>query len=159
MNRLLPAHFPGATDIPRFQRVRFYRNKANEHWDAYTVNIANNGFMFQHGKAAIPSVDRVIIQTERISLLAELRRAFTTLGVNFVWPDEKAYYGVSTDPEYSEAVFTALESVSAGLSTPSGKSAELDRVIILLLEFGFPTPISDLEAYSADLIAHLRTHT
>lgn len=156
LDRALPQHVANADKIPLCGRIRFYRNKVAEHWDEYTSNIVRSGFTFKKNKAPIPLVEGAVLNTERQALLSQLKQAFGVIGAVLKWPDEKSYCGVSMEAEYGEAIFTAFEGIKEGLTTRSGKAPEYDRVITILLKFGFPVPILDIEEYGARLDAHLR---
>ena len=156
LDRAFPQHVADAKEIPLHSRIRFYRNKLAEHWDAYTSNIVSPGFTFKRNKAPIPLVEGVGLSTERHALLSQLKRAFGAIGATLKWSDYKSHFGVSIEAEYGEAIFTAFEEIKAGLTTPSGKVQSYDDVIRLLLKFGFPAPILDIEEYALRLDAHLR---
>ncbi|MFA6587493.1 MAG: hypothetical protein WCT08_00320 [Patescibacteria group bacterium] len=153
LNRVLPIHFPGCGDIPNYPRIRFYRNKAVEHWDEYVASVPGTGFTFKFGKAAIPVIEGDFEYPKRQILLQEVKAKFKVIGGNFVWVDE-AYNMLGCDKAYCDAVFKALEG-SGKMSLHKGKNSDFDSLISLLLRFGFPAPFNDVEEYCDLLVAHI----
>lgn len=157
LSRVLPKHFSGAQSIPLYDRIRFYRNKVVEHWDEYTINIAQTGFIFQKEKASIPAIEAVHESQDRKKVFKQLKDSFRELGGHLKWDDAKIHNMIGVNAEYSEAIFRALEGIKRWVSMQAGKNKQYDALISLLIEFGFPTPIIDIEEYSADLVSHLKT--
>lgn len=156
LDRALESHYSSTTHIPLFARIRFYRNKVAEHWEEYTAYISKHAMSFAEDKAPIPIVEGSVSMEGRRVLLIELKKAFQAIGITLNWPDAKNHIGVSIERDYSDAVFTALESHPKGLALPAGKDPQFDRIIKLLLEFAFPVPILEIEEYGAQLDAYLR---
>jgi hypothetical protein len=154
LDRALPVHIPGAAaTIPLSNRIRLYRNKVAEHWDEYTRNISKGSFTFGRDKAPIPIVEGSVRGDDRQDLLCQLKAAFKQIGVELRWPIERFHIGVSKEADYCETIYAALESVGDELSLRGPKYTAL---MTLLMKFGFPVAIRDVEGYAEHLNAHLR---
>ncbi len=157
--RVLPKHFPKTYPIPLLERIRFYRNKVVEHWDDYTNNISLGAFSYRIGKTPIPHVEMVYSPEERKALLGEMKGLFNLLGSDLQLDDDKIYNLIGIDPEYNEAVFTALEKIEGGLRKRAGDNKDLDNLIEKLIQFSFPVPILDTEEYGKKIIEYLESVT
>jgi hypothetical protein len=154
LNRILPKHFQNSDPIPKSSRIRFYRNKVVEHWDAYTKSVGAQGFTFQKNKPSIPAIERIHEYKERQVLLKKVRNAFTKLGASFHW-EKEVFNMIGSNQEYSESIFSAIEETGK-ISLQKGQDKNFDDLVLLLLQLGFPDPIVDIEGYSKELVTHLK---
>lgn len=154
LNRLLPEHFSGAPSIPRYQWIRFYRNKAVEHWDEYTKPklVGPTGYVFVENKASIPFIQQVNDFRERQSLMQQIKDIFIELGVkDFEWSKN----ATTKDKEYCDAVLEAIEKTGQMGCRAKDCSDDFKKLIEILFKLGFPNPITDIEVYSKELVDYL----
>jgi len=146
-------------DFPCYYEIQFYRNKVAEHWDDY-IDAMSRGVTFSKGKCAIPIVGRVFLLDIRPKIAKQLEEIFYKFGLNIKIPDE--FNQVSTannDPKYAEFIYTNLRKIDVYLKFNCKKEPNKtlnDMLITLLFDFGFPSPILDLEEYTIILAAYIR---
>lgn len=146
----LGRHFGWAL-VPEGSRLRFFRNKVIEHWNEYSEQPSAPGFVQSRDKLAIPAVETIHTVGEKKGLGEELKRHFAAYGITLEEDFAVSFQGPA--PEYSEKIYQALEQIDSSL----GRKIP-ERVVELLFKVGFPMPITDVEEYSARLVAAIQSH-
>lgn len=135
--------------IPRYYRIRFYRNKAIEHWEDYSSSLfrAISGYYFTIGKIAVPyHFGTYYIPTRQKETFNKL---LAELAVTYDFPP---FEEIGNPEARSDTLFKLLErKYDYNLSTCDNK------IVNLLFELGFPLPIHDVENYIKYLILELDT--
>jgi hypothetical protein len=134
--------------IPRYARIRFYRNKMIEHWDDYEKYLLTQGnsATWAQGKLVVVSHSGAI-NTPQTSqgVYDELKANFKNAGVDL----PKLELGLNKD--YSEAVFTHLEKIDPDLR----RERIPEPIVEGLFQYSFPNPIWDIEEYIDELVKWL----
>ena len=113
-----------------------------EHWDDYLPYFTGgNGLSSFKNTIAVPYFleGSVGSMSNRSQAQADIIAAFAQCGVALSSLDGKWYQ------EYCDVIYDALESIDSGLRhIPT-------RIVDLLFNYSFPTPIHDVKAYCAEL--------
>lgn len=142
--------------IPLYYRIRFFRNKIVEHWDDYLQFITSRSVQMisvRHLIFVPYHMGRGVIPEHRTQTLNALIQLFndnnTTLAI-----DNNDWYDA-----YSEKVYKALENIDPRLRSKvrAQNSGIEEDIVKALFNYMFPTPISDVESYSKDLVIFLRS--
>jgi hypothetical protein len=150
--RALLKHHGSTNPIPRYERIKFFRNKCLEHWDDYSISIPSSGFTWQGGKIPIPITETVHRYDERKEKLVELNSYFADRNIDI--QIEEAASGLSTMASYCDELYKALEEID-----PELRSGNFDDdLITLLFQFSFPVPIHDIDEYIEELIPALEDY-
>lgn len=130
--------------IPRYYRIRFYRNKAIEHWEDYSSSLfrAMSGYYFTIGKIAVPyHFGTYYIPSQQKETFDKL---LSELAVTYEFPP---FEEISNPEARSDTLFALLE------QKYDNKLLGCDETTVnLLFELGFPLPIHDVESYISYLI-------
>jgi hypothetical protein len=144
--------FAIAVDIPRFARLKFYRDKVAEHWPDFVHQFGGTGYFGIRGRAPVLCLNGTERDYEvRRRSRDELVRQFRSLGANLDIDDKYLVPGMTMSEEYGQLVNHALDVVLA--NSPS--RTLVDPLVKSLFAIGFPSPIFDVEAYCGELIKHL----
>lgn len=136
--------------LPLYPRIYFFRNKIIEHWDDYMQFLPSNTIQMSSVKQTttvmIPFImGRGVIPDHREQTRNDLIRIFAkhnvTLSVN-----DNDWYG-----DFSEKAFVALEMIDPQLKKVPAE------VVNALFDYMFPTPITDIESYSINLVQLLKS--
>ncbi|OGE86320.1 MAG: hypothetical protein A3J48_02375 [Candidatus Doudnabacteria bacterium RIFCSPHIGHO2_02_FULL_46_11] len=138
------------TTLPKYFRIRFYRNKMVEHWDDYEEYL-NKGVGFTY------TVDKLIIPRHfgAMNIPADTDAAYSELSLEF-----KAFkitlppldLSMTADDKYSEELYYNLEKIDPELGRKIPNS-----LVNKLIKYTFPVPIKDLEEYFLILNSWLDT--
>ena len=140
------------SDFPNYYRIRFYRNKAGEHWDDYISIIGMRGMTFAKGKAAIPMIEEVRAPEDREKTRKQLNALFTKSGLKLSIPEKYATTSsVSSKGDYPDFMYEGLEAIDGKLR----QDKIPDEIVVLLFKFGLPAPICDVEEYLVQLSSYL----
>lgn len=153
--RAFEKHHGLTKPLPRYERIRFYRNKVLEHWDDYTTRIPSSGYIQQGGKLPIPMVETVYLYPDRVTLQQKLLNCFRDKGIEV--NIDSAASGQSTSGEYCNSIYEALEKIDSSLWKNFKKDGPHEDLIKLLFEFGFPAPIVDVDEYLSELVPALES--
>jgi hypothetical protein len=140
--------------IPKYARVKFFRNKVVEHWDDYyrEGHFPHSGFTQRAGKPAIPTIHSVYTVEERVKLGKEVFDFLEQENV-MLYLDFRAC-GLGASEEYCETIYQALEQIGLDV-IDNNKGKKYSPLILLLLKLDFPVPITDVEKYSNELVDKL----
>lgn len=136
-------------DVPHKKRIRFFRNKATEHWDEYAQYAHAGSITQQAGKPAIPLISSVYDPEERKNLGSKIGEILRTYNISFEIENPEVS-NISSLEVNVEKMYSMLERID-----PNLKKIPED-LIRLLFKFGFPTPISNVEEYSVELVEQLK---
>src|SRR3989344_1165789 len=135
--------------LPEYFKIRFYRNKMIEHSDKYEAYLQSSatGYTYTIGKLIIPFHSGAI-NTPATSpdAYTQLSAEFQALGVTLPQLDLSMMY-----KKYSEALFASLGQINPRLENVP------KSLLSAMFTYSFPTPINDLEKYTAQLVAWLKT--
>lgn len=135
--------------IPRYNRIRFYRNKAIEHWEDYSTSLftAMTGQYFTIGKIAVPyHFGSFNIPSKQ---LASFTKFISELGIPYIFPPLNE---IGNPEARSHVLYTIMEKKYGDQLDNVPKT-----VVDLLFDIGFPLPIHDVEIYIESLILELDT--
>lgn len=150
--RALSAHHSVNTRyFPDLFRIKFFRDKVFAHWDSYVSQINTGGLTFQQGKAPIIIAGGVFRPEEKLAVRRKLLGDFRRHGLNIRMPTKIATYSMmNSHEEYIDYFFKRLERIWQVRRIP-----DRDPLVTHLIEFGFPSPFSDVEVYLDKLIHFL----
>ncbi len=138
------------TNLPGYFRIKFYRNKIVEHWDDYTEYLhlpTGSGYAFTEGKIVIPSHGGAIKTPDTTDdVYKEICIEFKRFGIEFPILDVSMAHD-----RYSDVFFMTLEKVNPLLEGIP------NTLVNAMFKYGFPTPITDIEQYCAELITWLES--
>jgi len=149
LGRVLVTKYQSPDLVPRYTRIRFFRNKVLEHWDDYSESRpGGEGISQRVGKPPVPLTEKVHLLRDRKDLGDKLVERFAQLGIDIKHVDFSAS-GQSSTEDYCTDVYVALECIDPSLQNVS------DDITNLLLKLGFPLPITDIDQYAGDLVEAL----
>lgn len=142
-------------DISLANRIAFYRNKAQEHWDEYARYAPNGSLTQEKGKIAVPSMSEVFNPDERIRIKSEIDSLLAGLGKRKFDIENPETANIADLPENVEKIYALFEGIDPSLVARQGDNVIPSQLVELFFKFGFPAPVRDVNKYSRDLAAHL----
>src|SRR3989344_199969 len=142
--------------IPKYNRIKFFRNKVLEHWETYTEYGHSGSLTQKSGEPAVPSISTSIAPEERKKIKEEIDQILATYSISLEIKNPEVV-NISDQPENVEKIYLALEAIDQTLS----KKEDGDYIIPgsltkLLFKFGFPTPLANIKEYSNELVEFLK---
>jgi len=130
--------------LPKYTRVRFYRNKVIEHWDDYDEYLlSNTGYTYTLGKLIVPFHGGALVTDQTTgAAYQDVVAEFGKFGIAV--PALNMSLGFAG---YSEQVFLLLEQIDPQL----GRKIP-DSLVNALFKYSFPVPIQDLDEYVDELV-------
>jgi len=139
--------------IPKFNRIKFFRNKVSEHWEEYTKYGITGSFHQSFGEAAIPSTSTSYKPEERTNIKKEIDNILEKFGLTL--DIENPEVGNIADLN-GEIIYSTLEKIDSTLIRKKiNKYIIPDRLVELLFQFGFPAPIDKVTEYSNEFVIFL----
>lgn len=147
------------SNIPKFNRIRFFRNKVSEHWETYAPYGVTGGFLHQLGNVAIPSTYLVLPSDERKNIKVEIDEILRKYKLTLEIDDAHVANVMDMNVEKFYSTLEKIDSSLGGKVREDGKTVYLipDTLVTLLFKFGFPAPIDDVPKYSEELVDFLET--
>lgn len=139
---------------PLYSRVYFFRNKIVEHWDdsLKLYMSSSKGLIGNPGKILIPHfMGDITKPADSKKARKSLRDEFSKVGIKRIILKDKWY------SDYSLNIFQELEKIDPELKQESKKTGIPNTLVEALFKYNFPTPICNIEEYSKDLVAWLKT--
>ena len=143
--------------IPLKSRLRFYRNKASEHWDEYTLYVHGGSFSKGVGKPLTPTISSTYNPEERKQIKKEIDLILNgfTISLDIQSPEIS---NIMNSAENAEKLYSCLEQIDLTLCAKAKNNQYVipDDLVGLLFKFGFPSPIADIDNYAMELVSVLR---
>ena len=140
--------------IPKYYRVRFFRNKVSEHWEDYSIYGTNLQYQLP-GEAAIPAIKISSKPEEMREIKFKIDAILKVRG--FVLDIENPEMGqIGAGLNYEEKIYSTLEKIDPTLNSKNKRQYLIpDELVKLLFQFGFPPPIDKVTEYSSELVNFL----
>lgn len=147
--------------VPKINRIRFYRNKVSEHWNDYSLGLDLSHFQPANSPAT-PSTSTVAEPEEREKIFKEMSTILNSfndknVSFNFIPLDQVKFCNIMDT--FTNQFYETLEKIDPTLNKKSGSSDHdyliSNKLVELLFQFGFPSPIANVKEYSEDLVKFL----